>query len=702
METDASKFAMGAILSQEGQDGRKHPVAFWSAKFKGAALNYTTADQELMAIVEAFKQWRHYLEGSRERVTVYSYHNNLQGFMGLSRLNGRQARWCMYLSGYDFCIKHQPGKRNPADAPSRRPDYEGDDLAEKLEWLPTLKSKMAKAEAVHAKFVKRRLPMKRDFVKVNSLSSDWRNGGEEVPDWLGRSQMLPLRVARATAVKERTSDPQPSAPMRDLVMDLQRNDEWTQAIVERLKSKRHGRVSEAWALGSNGELFHKGRLFVPAEETAKQEILRLYHDDPLAGHFGIERTLERIQRKYFWNDITKSVRDHCQSCQVCQLRKPRKHRPYGDLQSLPIPSRPYQELSIDFITGLPPTRTRNGVEVNSIFVIVDRFTKMAHFFAVEATITSQDLAALFHDEIECKRGGAPDGVVSDRGPIFTSQFWSDLCYISQTKRRLATAFHPQTDGQTERTNQTLEHYLRVFCDDEQVNWPNLLPSAHFACNPVENATTKTTPFEGLMGFTPSFHERVGDDSLEGKVPTATERADKLKKIRERLTEHWKHAVESQKRYFDRKHQGQEFRRGQLVVLSSKNLRLQSPCAKLAPKFVGPFRILDRVGSLAYRLCLPAKYDRLHDVFPVNLLEPWHHRDGDKPLPMPDLADDDEWEVEKLRDKRRIDGEEVFLVKWLGWPSEYNQWVSRQDLKNAPRLLAKFERDQQKEMWRGNS
>lgn len=134
--------------------------------------------------------------------------------------------------------------------------------------------------------------------------------------------------------------------MRDLVMDLQRNDDWTQAIVERLKSKRHGRVSEAWALGSNGELFHKERLFVPAEETAKQEIFRLYHDYPLAGHFGVERTLERIQRKYFWNDITKSVRDHCQSCQVCQLRKPRKHRPYGDLQSL-YPSKPYQELSMD-------------------------------------------------------------------------------------------------------------------------------------------------------------------------------------------------------------------------------------------------------------------------------------------------------------------------------------------------------------------
>ena len=350
---------------------------------------------------------------------------------------------------------------------------------------------------------------------------------------------------------------------------------------------------------------------------------------------------------------------------------------------------------MDFITGLPPNNLRNGDEVDAILVIVDRFTKMMHCFPVAKTITSQELAMLFHNEIECRRSGAPDGVVSDRGSIFTSQFWSDLCYISQIKRRLSTAFHPQTDGQTERMNQTLEHYLRVFCDEEQTNWAHLLPHAEFVCNSAVNATTKTTPFEALMGFTPSFHERVRDDSLEGRVPTAIERIEKLQKIRQRMKENWSRAVESQKRSYDKRHQSQEFKKGQLVVLSTKNLRLKAPSGKLAPRFIGPFRVLDRVGSLAYRLCLPDKYSRLHNVFPVSLLEPWNHRSGQEPLPMPNLAEDEEWEVEEIRDKRRIGGETMWLVKWLGWPSEYNQWLDSEALGNAPDLMAKFERDHAK-------
>jgi len=593
------------------------------------------------------------------------------------------------------------GKRNPADAPSRRPDYAGDELAERLEWLPVLKNKIARAQSVRAKFMARYLPEdpgvpRRKFVRVFQLSSDTRNGGEEAPSsWLGRGPILPRKRVKAVARKERVLDPHPSAPLRDLVLELQETDEWTQRVIEKLKSKRLGRDSECWAQGERGELLHKGRLFVPAEESAKQEILRIYHDDPLAGHFGVQRTLERIQRKYFWNDITRSVRDYCQSCDICQLRKPRKHRPYGELQSLPIPSRPYQELTMDFITGLPPTCLRNGEEVDAILMIVDRFTKMMHCFAVAKTITSQELAELFHTEIECRRGGPPDGIVSDRGSIFTSQFWSDLCYISQTKRRLSTAFHPQTDGQTERMNQTLEHYLRVFCDEEQTNWPQLLAHAEFVCNSSVNATTKITPFEALMGFTPSFHDRVEGDSLEGRVPTALERIEKLQKIRERLKENWSNAVESQKRYYDKKHQSREFKKGQLVALSTKNLRFKASCGKLTPKFVGPFRILDRVGSLAYRLCLPDKYGRLHNVFPVSLLEPWNHRPGQEPLPMPNLADDEEWEVEEIRDRRRFGGETKYLVKWLGWPSEYNQWLSVEDLENAPDLVAKFERDHMK-------
>jgi len=130
-------------------------------------------------------------------------------------------------------------------------------------------------------------------------------------------------------------------------------------------------------------------------------------------------------------------------------------------------------------------------------------------------------------------------------------------------------------------------------------------------------------------------------------------------------------VERQKYYYNKKYQSQKFKKGQLVMLSTKNLRLKAISGKLAPKFVGPFRVLNRVGSLAYRLYLPDKYDRLHNVFPVNLLKPYIYRAGQEPLPIPELEDDEEWEVEEIRDKQRIDSETRWLVKWLGWPSEYN-------------------------------
>ena len=121
IETDASNFVMGAILSQKSTDDQKHPVAFWSAKFTGAASKYCIPDKEMMAIVESFKHWRHYLEGNANNTTVLSDHNNLQGFMSQTQLNGRQARWSMYLAGFGFTIKHQPGKRTPPTDPRDDP-----------------------------------------------------------------------------------------------------------------------------------------------------------------------------------------------------------------------------------------------------------------------------------------------------------------------------------------------------------------------------------------------------------------------------------------------------------------------------------------------------------------------------------------------------------------------------------------------------
>jgi hypothetical protein len=349
------------------------------------------------------------------------------------------------------------------------------------------------------------------------------------------------------------------------------------------------------------------------------------------------------------------------------------------------------QLSMDFITGLPESRYR-GQLVDSILVIVDRFSKYSFFYPVATTITAAELAELFYQEIELAFG-PPQGIVSDRGPVFTSAFWSALCYHSQIKRRLSTAFHPQTDGQTERMNQTLEHYLRCFTNDQQTNWPQLLKTAQYACNNAANATIGMSPTMCLYGWQPEFRLDIEGDIPGKRVPGAKARIEKLEEVRQQLRAHWERTTEGYKRQYDKKHQPLKLKRGDFVGLSTRNLRFKQGARKLQPRYIGPFRVLEKIGLQAYRLALPDKYSRLHNVFPISLLEPWKQRDGGQEvLPMPDLEDEAaEWEVEDIRDKKRFDGETHYLVQWKGWPSEYNQWVPMTDMGNASRLVQKYEK-----------
>jgi hypothetical protein len=281
---------------------------------------------------------------------------------------------------------------------------------------------------------------------------------------------------------------------------------------------------------------------------------------------------------------------------------------------------------------------------------------MCRFFPVSSSINAAELAELFHNEIELKYG-PPDGIVSDRGPIFTSKFWGELCYFSHTKLRLSTAFHPQTDGLSERMNQTLEQYLRRFIDEEQVLWPKLLPSAEFACNNAANATLNKSPFEILMGYSPDFHIRSEDESHSGEVPAALCRIQKLQQLRENLLKIWQDAVDTQAKYYNSRHEFLEFKPKDLVMLSTKNIKLKQSARKLSPRFIGPFRVLQRVGKQAYRLALPEQYSRIHNVFHVSLLERWIPRHGEnayESMPMPDLEDDNEW------------GGNYLLAKSISW------------------------------------
>ena len=754
IETDASDFAVAGILSQQDNNGHWYPVAFWSRKMIDAERNYETHDQELLAIVMAFKQWRHYCEGSAFPIEVLTDHNNLKAFMNMKELNGRQARWAMKLSMYDFEISHRSGKTNPADAPSRRPDYAGENRSlSKL--LPTLQQKLAVVATLNNPLLggiadawsillngwSNRIAMQEQCERPRGAttqdagvrSSDQaredvldlirrtqnihierlRNpqtaragsAGETLPqpnrnvaDWqlnpvagtVGCKQLVPRSIARVLAMDE-TAYNRESASMVELIKALQLEDPLVAKIKKGEAVENRMRKAGVWTFDSQGLLRCSRQLYIPEDNAVREELLKRHHDDPLAGHFGVSKTQELLMRKFYWLTIKKDVKEYVDSCDICQRMKARRHRRYGELQSLPSPSGPWQEITMDFITDLPPSK-RRGCVYDAILVVVDRYTKMVRYLPTNKTVNAEELAELFFEDI-ATRYGCPRGIVSDRGSVFTSEFWSEFCFAAKVKRRLSTAFHPQTDGQTERQNQTLEYYLRVYCDERQSNWANLLPMAEFVHCRSYQQSIGCSPFEAMYGYIPDFELSVEGDTSGREVPAAKERVKVLYSLREKLESSWRNAAESQAKYYNKTHKPKAFNQGDLVLLSAKNLKLKYPSKKMSPKYIGPFRVERAVGTQAYRLFMPVGY-RIHPVFHVSLLEPYNRRPSVSETPeynLPELInDEEEWEVEEILDSKVAQGVRKYKVHWKGWPTSYDEWVPEYDMEGAKELREAYD------------
>jgi transposase InsO family protein len=715
LETDASIQGIAGIFSQLQDNGNWHPVAFWSRKLIPAEKNYHTYDLELLAIVATMTHWRHYVEGLKIKLEVLTDHNNLRGFMGAQTLSRRQAGWAVKLAAYDFDIKHRAGRTNPADGPSRRPAGTGETPSvQATDMLPALQQKLQLGEGQIARPDAE--PMlegsqttapqgagtphlnEDDLIRIQqdvgepTVDSHWDlKTFTSISAIVASRQVTRSKAQEAAQGQSVYSDP--SVPLAILIREAQGRDPWAVRMRERCASQEGGhrdaRVTKSWSVDQAGGLRFKNRVYVPLEPALRAELLKTYHDDPLAGHFGRAKTLELLARSYHWLNIEQDVKEYIDSCIVCQGAKSLKQRPAGELQALPRPQGPWQELTMDFITGLPLSR-RNGVVYDAILVVVDRYTKMARYIPTQKTATSTDLADLFIHEI-VRFFGLPSGIVSDRGSVFTSQFWSDFCFIAKTKRRLSTAFHPQTDGQTERQNQTLEQYLRSYVSSKQDDWTSLLPLAEFAYNNSCHPALKLSPFFACYGF----HPRLTCEPTEkAQVPNAGERISELVDARKRLEANWVQATEYQQTYYNKHHRPQAFNIGDKVLLSTKYLRLRNPSRKLTPRFIGPFTIEEPIGTQAYKLTLPTNLP-VHPVFHTSLLRPYKHRTGEPtPLPGPvELDDGDEtasrYEVETLIGKRRRNRQIQYLVKWKGWPSEYNEWVQDKNIDES--LVKQFKK-----------
>ena len=619
--TDASDFAMGAVLSQDQGRGNQ-PIAFTSRKMNPAERNYAAHEKELLAIVHALRTWRVYLEG--RHFTVQTDHATLQHFLTQPNLSRRQARWSELLSEYDFDIKYLPGPQNTvADTISRRSD-----------------------------------------LQVNVVSSATMN-----PEIL---------EAIRNSLKE---DPDFNLIVRTI------NGLPTEKVVPSSLLKHY-------ELGADGLLrYDQTRLCIP-KGPLRTQILHDHHDAPIAGHQGIDRTYAALHPMVYWPRMNNDVRKYVKSCDSCQRIKASQQVPAGLLQPLPIPSHPWEQVSMDFITQLP--RTKSGFD--AIVVFVDTFSKMVHFAPTTTTASAPDTAHIFFNTI-FKLHGLPTTIVSDRDAKFTSRFWRTLFNNLGTKLAMSTAFHPQTDGQTERANRTLEDMLRAFVSYRQDDWDQCLTAAEFACNNAPNASTGMSPFRLNHGRDPRT-PYTALRTIVDEIPAATEFMESLANASKIATDALVLAKAYQEKNANQSRRPLTLEVGSQVLLSSAHITLASqaarPSRKLQPRFIGPYRVLQQVSPVAYKLELPESL-KVHPVFHVSLLRPYEDPASipnrpKPPTPPPPVTinNESEYEAEKLLDRRTRRHRLEYLVKWVGYPEHDASWEPIDNLKNSAELVQDYD------------
>ena len=210
-------------------------------------------------------------------------------------------------------------------------------------------------------------------------------------------------------------------------------------------------------------LQYRRLLYVP--EIIRSEVISYHHDNPLAGHFGIDKTQKLIGRKYYWPSLKRDVKSYIWGYDVYLTSKTVRYKPYGDLQSLSIPTHWWKDLSMDFVTGLSLSSNWKNDSYELILVIVNWLTKMVHYKPLKVTIDAPRLAKVILDVIVWHHG-LPDSIVTNRGSFFIAKFWSLLYYFLGIQRRLSTAFYSQTDGQTKKQKSTMKVYFRAFVNFE--------------------------------------------------------------------------------------------------------------------------------------------------------------------------------------------------------------------------------------------
>jgi hypothetical protein len=467
--------------------------------------------------------------------------------------------------------------------------------------------------------------------------------------------------------------------------DEWKNDEKMWTLIERLQQDSGASDTFTW---KNDSLWYKDRLYLCKNSQLKQKVLLELHTSPVGGHSGFLKTYHRVKKDFFWDGLKADVQRFVAECLVCQQNKVETIKTPSLLQPLSIPSQRWEEVSMDFITGLPKSEGKS-----IIMVIVDRLTKYAHFCALSHPFKASTVATAFMETVQ-KLHGSPKIIVSDRDPIFTGHFWTELFSCLGTQLAHSSSYHPQSDGKTEIVNKCLEGYLRFFVSDKQAQWFKWLPLAEWWYNTSFHTATKMTPFMALYGYhPPSITSSLKEKS---KVQAVEDHIENQQQVLQILKDNLTMAQNRMKQQADQHRSERSFEVGDWVFLrlqpyKQMSLKQAKKDNKLSPKYYGPYKVLQKIGTMAYKLELPAS-SRVHPVFHVSCLKKVI---GDK-IPVqtifPELDEEGKMilEPEAITDTRirqlRNRSISEYLIKWRKLLAEDSTWEDESFIEKHPELL----------------